>query len=720
MPETVNGPMSARDGCWQWLEVEQFRGFRRRAHFSLGASALIVHGPNGTGKTSFFDAIQWLLLGDLPRLRTLRMRQTEEYIRNAYSNEPARVSSEFLVRGQVIRASRTGDRSGSDLSLQIDNERIDSAAAQGALEKLLATGMGNSLRDSLFNSALLQQDDLRYVLTASPGDRFEQMSRLLGLGSLERFEADAVKAAKAAEGTMRLARKSGEDTQARVAALRVDISVAEEEERALPATDTLLNGLAADIGHLTGVGLEVDVPTSLGQVSGLSKAARLLEGRLRSLFESCRDLEQMQGGLPEQAQDVLLAERDRRAARHAEAEEELSGQSAALGSLQRVLAAAQRDSDQLAQLIALAMPLLNERCPICEQEIDPDAVRRSLDARASQAGALSVVQNEIAVAQAARDVAAAAVVVAAESLTTADRQLGVWSEWTLRRHSADGEWRQLVSTDGPLRLASRLDDDGHVLDIRQVLSSLETVSTIRRSVDATSSALAVLARGSRLSGLGEELEVAEQRAAAMKEASESAARGTAAAEALAKAATRARLQVIRRRITALQPLVDDIYSRLEPHPTFQRFQFDSDVFRNKGTMSPLAEDEAAGVAVSPSLAFSSAQANMTALTYFLALAWATGKRAMPFICLDDPLQDMDDVNVLAFTDLARHLREDRQLILTTHERRFAALLRRKLAPRTDNERLRLITFTGWSRDGPEYWEDLVDYVPTTDLRLLAG
>lgn len=718
MSERVAGRLPARDGCWQWLEVEGFRGFRLPAHFNLGASALIVHGPNGTGKTSFFDAIQWLLLGDLPRLRALRMRQTDEYIKNAYSNEPARVSSEFLVRGQVIRASRTGDRSGNDLSLQIDNERIDSTAAESRLEELLATGTGTSLTESLFSSALLQQDNLRYVLTASPGDRFEQMSTLLGLSSLERFEADAVQTAKVQDLAMKLARKNAADAQEMLDSVHREVAVDEEEERALPAAEALLAGLADDLGHLLGAGFDVEVPTAPGQVSGLSKTAGLLEGCLRSLLENLRRLEQMQVNLPAETEEVLLSERDRRAAGHAEAREALGIRSAAVESLQRVLAAARRDADQLSQLVALATPLLGDRCPVCEQEIDADAVRAQLLDRAAAAGGLNVVQNELTAALAARDEAKEAVAAAGNALEVVESQRVVRSEWRLGRQVADEEWRQLTGMPGPLRLTRPPDDD---LDsqVRLVVSMLEAVSAARRSVDATSSALAALARGSRLSGLREKLELAQERATAAKSALGTAARDAIAAETLSKASTKARLQVIKRRVAALQPLVDDIYSRFEPHPTFQRFQFESELFRNKGTMSPRAEDEASGVTVSPSLAFSSAQTNMTALTYFLALGWATGERAMPFVCLDDPLQDMDDVNVLAFADLARHLREDRQLILATHERRFAALLRRKLAPRADDERLRVITFTGWSREGPEYHEDLVDYVPATDLRLFA-
>src|ERR1035437_5843358 len=47
----------------RWVSIQNFRGFRAERTIDLAASATIVSGSNGKGKTSFFDALQWLLLG---------------------------------------------------------------------------------------------------------------------------------------------------------------------------------------------------------------------------------------------------------------------------------------------------------------------------------------------------------------------------------------------------------------------------------------------------------------------------------------------------------------------------------------------------------------------------------------------------------------------------------------------------------------------------------
>jgi hypothetical protein len=133
-----------------------------------------------------------------------------------------------------------------------------------------------------------------------------------------------------------------------------------------------------------------------------------------------------------------------------------------------------------------------------------------------------------------------------------------------------------------------------------------------------------------------------------------------------------------------------------------------EVYRAQGTTVPLAIDPVENKTANPMLIFSTSQANITALSLFLALSLAAGQSALPFVLLDDPLQSLDDVNVLGFADLCRFIREERQLILSTHDRRFADLLERKLAPRTTEQRTRVIRFTGWDRSGPSAESHEVD------------
>jgi ABC-type multidrug transport system ATPase subunit len=111
--------------------------------------------------------------------------------------------------------------------------------------------------------------------------------------------------------------------------------------------------------------------------------------------------------------------------------------------------------------------------------------------------------------------------------------------------------------------------------------------------------------------------------------------------------------------------------------------------------------------------------NVVSLSYFLGLALNAGEGALPFVVLDDTLAALDVVNVLGFADLCRRLRDQRQLIVTTHDRRFADLLARKLSPRQRGSRTVLIELDGWTEDGPTVRvqdEPLAEIVPLPSQR----
>ena len=78
--------------------------------------------------------------------------------------------------------------------------------------------------------------------------------------------------------------------------------------------------------------------------------------------------------------------------------------------------------------------------------------------------------------------------------------------------------------------------------------------------------------------------------------------------------------------------------------------------------------------------------NVLAVSVFLALNLGLPKLPLDAVMLDDPLQSLDDLNLLGMVDLLKRLRRRRQLILSTHDRRFASLLERKLRPVFDAER----------------------------------
>ena len=125
-----------------------------------------------------------------------------------------------------------------------------------------------------------------------------------------------------------------------------------------------------------------------------------------------------------------------------------------------------------------------------------------------------------------------------------------------------------------------------------------------------------------------------------------------------------------------------------------------------------------GTAINPALVFSSAQANVAALCYFIGLAFASSESDFGFVLMDDPLQSMDDVNVLGFSDLCRFLRSEKQVIVSSHEARLTNLLRRKLSPRNEPLHTVVVNFISWNRSGPNISVEMIG--PMEEMAVLAS
>ena len=75
---------------------------------------------------------------------------------------------------------------------------------------------------------------------------------------------------------------------------------------------------------------------------------------------------------------------------------------------------------------------------------------------------------------------------------------------------------------------------------------------------------------------------------------------------------------------------------------------------------------------SPSYIFSSAQNNVLALSIFLSFAIKQKWSKLDTIFLDDPIQNMDDINIHSFVDLIRSIQKqtDKQFFISTHDERI--------------------------------------------------
>lgn len=124
--------------------------------------------------------------------------------------------------------------------------------------------------------------------------------------------------------------------------------------------------------------------------------------------------------------------------------------------------------------------------------------------------------------------------------------------------------------------------------------------------------------------------------------------------------------------------INNIYKRIEPHPELNEIDFQvyfSD--REKPLLKIISKSSKEEV--DPTLFLSSGQINILSLSIFLAKA-LHDKEGLDTIFMDDPIQNLSDINILSFIDLLRTLisNGDKQIIISTHDEHFLNLLKNKL------------------------------------------
>lgn len=139
-------------------------------------------------------------------------------------------------------------------------------------------------------------------------------------------------------------------------------------------------------------------------------------------------------------------------------------------------------------------------------------------------------------------------------------------------------------------------------------------------------------------------------------------------------------------------LINRLYNAIDPHPDYKEIQFKCDFRLKNPRLKVLVNSREDGKeSIVPNLYFSTAQINILSFCIFLAKAlFATDDegKSMDCIFIDDPIQALDDINILSIIDLLRNVAfsMDKQIVLTTHDRNFFELLQKKIPDTLFNSR----------------------------------
>lgn len=685
------------------LTINNFRGFgNANETIALDGDLLLFYGPNGFGKTSFAEAIEWLLYG-----MTKRRRQGEGFSRSEYANSFANIHG-----GTPVEVTATVEIGGRRAVL---SRRL----AQGETSETFVDGAAASF--STINVVPIEafypvvaQHGLQTFVHSKPKDRRDAICAAFGLDELT-----------ALKNTLESARSSFQRTppQAIVHARR-ELSVHARTLSELPETQDL-----ARRWQLTPLQMKLNEDKA-----ALLNAARSLTG------EECASAEDALASLREKRQHASRSVFD--AEKLAPNEGTLSLLASRTDAISQSLTDVERAIAAVAAVMAssyksvflelwkkgLELSPGGETCPMCEEETLTSDKRAEISKRLTD-NADRVEKNEAL----ANAVNAAKARIAL--LTSQIQEFGV------------GEF--IAEDEEQLRslFADSLDD------LESFLPELETFRAARQAARTVLNSAEVF-----FGNCAAQLEVSENVAAVIEQSGRQKDEAAAASQSFLEACRRyaeswaifepkltklissdafvARVDAVGKTIRSeplihildryeqvldeTQELIRSVEHEMQTRQTallvtrggevkslYDRLNKGADVvFENMepGTDSMKLNATSFGTRMSAAANLSECQLNCLGLAMWLMRA-TTLASPFNFVLLDDPVQSMDDDHTEAFiSDIIPHLLDDhgKQVIVLSHVQRITERLRELNGARA----LKVFHFDSYARGGPAIIEQM--------------
>lgn len=258
----MTGPLIAEK-----IKITAFRGITEPIVLDFSAPVTLVYAPNGTGKTTFCEAVEWLLTGQVERLR--EGQWTSDVLRSAFlDNAVPEVEADLLIGDQRHHMWRTPDGGWLD-------QRDGAPRRPGDLLELLAPSA--AAPDKHHNSAIsLRQHYLRgtrfltsealAALVDNSDDSLERrkdvFADLLGIRHLRDAEQASEKYISDLAPYLRDVDTRRKALTAEMAQLRAELK---DEATAAKTADA---SLSAAVSLLNLAALDGDIPSRIQAVAG--------------------------------------------------------------------------------------------------------------------------------------------------------------------------------------------------------------------------------------------------------------------------------------------------------------------------------------------------------------------------------------------------------------------------------------------------------------------
>jgi exonuclease SbcC len=376
------------------LELSNFKNFReKRVEFEPGIN--VLQGPNGSGKTTILEGVEFALYGSVGGKTGLepliKVGETTASASLAFQVQEGDARRQYRVFRQMTR----GETGTSTTGAYLNRDGIEVTTRKSAVDDRVLDMLGIA-HTAYGNSCFLRQGEIRALLEAGK-EREREIDRMMGLGvfedawkDLRKTESDLEK--KVASTKEELIRAEAELRN--LSSVRKDLTERIEEKVRLEAQSKEAEGRLGDLSDLqipagpSGdfVRLEKARAVQVQKVEGLKDQIGQLEDRIEAVNERLLELE-AELLRRENRIEGLKDEEESLAGRISKAKEESELGRTAANELESEISKAEAKLGVHEDLIKVFSQMEVKRelqCPICGSELTPDharETRKSLDSR---------------------------------------------------------------------------------------------------------------------------------------------------------------------------------------------------------------------------------------------------------------------------------------------------------------------------------------------------